>query len=254
MKLAGLVIADRGQCIDRKKCREASDRRGQRSQHPEFRAIVTILGIECVPHEAAIAGAKAKEAHLALELHGSSRHEGNSQVDAGIADGKPRREIVAAVDDQVVAFNEPCGIVGADALLDRGSLHEMVQAMHELKGEIRFGITRVPLAKERLAMKVAEIHDVRIDDRQSTHPGARKGRNDGTADPPGPNHADAGRLQFSLPGPTDLRKDNVPRVSLELGVGKVHCPVDPKPPMPRRVSLSASTSRNCALNTGPGTS
>ena len=59
---------------------------------------------------------------------------------------------------------------------------------------------------------------------------------------------DAGRLKSVLPDPADLGQDDVARVAVEFVVGQRHglTPVEPKPPAPRAVSHSSSTSSNAA--------
>ena len=102
MELACLVLSDSDDRIDRQQGREAPDCRCQRAKNTELRTIVAIVGIEGVADEAAIARARAEQSDLALELDGGSRDQRKVQRDAGIADGQPRREIVASVDDQMM--------------------------------------------------------------------------------------------------------------------------------------------------------
>lgn len=242
MKPAGLILADSSQRVDGQKCSETSHCRGERAKDPKFCAIVAILCVERVPHETAVAGAMAEQADLSLELDGGCRDQRNAQSDRGIADGQARGKIVAAINDEVVTFKEPRGILNANMLLDWSGFHEMVETVYELECKVRLGIAGVSLSKKQLAMEVAEIDDIRIDDRYSADAGACKGWNDRAADAPCADHANVGRLELALACSADLRKDNMPRVPLELGVAEVHWPVDPKPPLPRLVSLKVSTS------------
>src|SRR6185369_8233614 len=68
------------------------------------------------------------------------------------------------------------------------------------------------------------------------------------------DHGNACRFQFLLPDAADLRQHDLPRIAVEFGVGEGHCPVEPKPPAPRAVSLSSATSTKLALVTTAGTS
>ena len=83
--------------------------------------------------------------------------------------------------------------------------------------------------------------------------------------PPAPTIAIFAALSLLLPDATDLRQNDVPRVAFKLvclEVGeregrKTYFPPlskVPKPPAPRDVSLSSTTSLKCALVTGAGTS
>ena len=110
------------------------------------------------------------------------------------------------------------------------------------------------LAKERLAMEVAELDHVIVDDRDRADAGSRERRNDRAPDAARAHYRDARGLELLLPDSADLWQDNVPRVAVELVVGEPHCPVEPKPPAPRSVSLSSATSRKFAFRSGAGTS
>jgi len=138
--------------------------------------------------------------------------------------------------------------------LDWPRLYEPVQSLHKLEGKIGFGIAGITLAEERLALKVGFFDDVTVDDRQHADTSAGQGGDYGAANSPGADDGNPRFLEPSLTHPADLRQDDVPRVPLELSVRETHCPVEPKPPVPRPVSPSTSTSRNAALRTGAGTS
>ncbi len=131
--------------IDREQRGEAADGRGQRAEHAQLRAIVAILGVERIADEAAIAGPGAEQPDLPLELHRGRRDQRNAERDAGVADRQPRREIVAAVDDQVVAAEQLVGIVRVDPLLDRLRVDEMVEPLHELQRQLRLGLAGIAL-------------------------------------------------------------------------------------------------------------
>src|SRR4051794_10242139 len=103
-------------------------------------------------------------------------------------------------------------------------------------------------------MKIGHFDDIVIDDRQLPGARARQGWNDGATDAARADYCDPGGLELALPDPADLRQDDVPRVPLQLFVGEAHRPVEPKPPAPRLVSVSSTTSLKCALVTNAGTS
>src|SRR5437868_10443124 len=103
-------------------------------------------------------------------------------------------------------------------------------------------------------MKIGELNHVGIDDRQPADSRTRERRDHRAADPAGTDHRDLRRLELALAHPADLRHDDMPRVATEFFVGEPQRPVEPKPPAPRDVSPSTSTSQNAALSTGAGTS
>ena len=104
---AGDVLADADDGADRHQRREAADGRRQRAEHAQLGAGVAIVGIERVADEAAIAGLvrlpAAEQRDLALELGRRRGDQRDAERVQRVADDQPRREIVAAVDDQVMA-------------------------------------------------------------------------------------------------------------------------------------------------------
>jgi hypothetical protein len=102
VKHAGLFVSDSDYRVDRQQRREISDGSCQRPKHSKLGTIVAIVGIERVADEAAIARAASEQPDLALELDGGRGKQRDIERHAGIADGKPGSEIVAAVDDQIM--------------------------------------------------------------------------------------------------------------------------------------------------------
>jgi len=91
---------DRPDCEQRG---EVSDRAGQRAEYAELRASIAIVGVERVADEAAIARPISKQRDLTLELLGGGGDQRNAEPYRRVADRQPGREIVGAVDDEVVA-------------------------------------------------------------------------------------------------------------------------------------------------------
>src|SRR5215213_4581338 len=126
--------------------------------------------------------------------------------------------------------------------------------MNELARKLRLRVAGIALTEQRLPVQVRKLDDVIVDDGQLPDTSTRKCRNDRAADAACPDHGYPRCLELALSDSADLRQDDVPRVTIELAVRKTHRPVEPKPPAPRLVSLSVSTSRKLALSTGAGTS
>ena len=61
---------------------------------------------------------------------------------------------------------QPRRIFAVNPFLHRFCLHEAVEALDELEGEIGLGIARVALAEERLPLQVGFLDHVGVDDRQ----------------------------------------------------------------------------------------
>jgi hypothetical protein len=133
MKLACLILANSNDPIDGKQSRKAADRGGKRAEHAELRAIVAIVRIECIADEATIAGMRSEQPDLSLELDCRRRDERRAQLYAGVADRQARREIIAAVDDDIVAVEQGGRIVAVDAFLNGPGVDKAVEAADELK-------------------------------------------------------------------------------------------------------------------------
>src|SRR6476661_8765519 len=106
MHLARLVLADSADRVDREERSEAPDRSRQGPEHATLRAIVAIIAVERIADEAAVAWLGAEQPDLTLKLHGRCGNERNPKPDASVADREPSREIVAAVDDEIVVGEE----------------------------------------------------------------------------------------------------------------------------------------------------
>src|SRR3954468_17502814 len=93
---------------------------GQRADDAELRAIVAILIVEGVAHEAPIAGLvghpAAEQPDLALELRRCRRNQRNPEPMTGIRYRQSRREIVAAIQDHIVPGEQMFGVASIDAL------------------------------------------------------------------------------------------------------------------------------------------
>jgi hypothetical protein len=160
MQVPSLFLADVCQHVDGKQRSETANRRAQGSQHAQLGTIVAVVGVKGIANEASVARATPEKADLTLELNGRRREQGNPKLDASIADGQARREIIAAVDYQVVRMEELLRVFSIDACLDR--IHEdvPVQAMRELRSHLGLCVTRVALPEERLALEVREFDHV----------------------------------------------------------------------------------------------
>jgi hypothetical protein len=113
MDVAGLVAADSDDRVDREQRRESSDRCGKGAEYAQLRAIVAILSVERVADEATVAGLRAEQTDLPLELNRRGRDQRDAESDARIADGQPGREIVASVDDSPWPASRSAALLGS---------------------------------------------------------------------------------------------------------------------------------------------
>jgi len=222
MELAGLLLADCDNAVNRQQRSEAADGGGQRSEHAELSAIVAVVRVERVPNEASVARLRPEQADLSLELHGRGRQQRDAERDARIADCEPRREIVASVDDEVVSAEQIFRGTRPNPLLSRIDIDEAVETANESRCDLSLGLAAIGFRKERLAMQVGQLHRVRIDDREPAHAGTGQRRDHRASNAAGANYGDARRLELALAHAADLGKHDVPGIALKLFVGEVH--------------------------------
>jgi len=146
--------------------REIADGSGESTQHAKLGASVAIVGVESVSDEAAITGLAAEKRHLSLELLGGGGDQRNAEADRCVADRQPRREIVGAVDDQVVAVEDRVRIVGIDPVCDRADVDVGIALAGKSCGQIRFALANLVGGIDRLALKVGKFDSVVVDNGQ----------------------------------------------------------------------------------------
>ena len=201
-----------------------------------------------------------KVAELPLEAeHGGGDQDLAGGV-AGVVEGEPGLEIVAAVGDRVIAGDEVGDIVRIqprgmrdqpDFRIDRG--HRLGRAV-DLRHADPVG--RV----DDLALQVGEIHRIVVHHADRAHPRRGEIEQERRAQTAGAAHQNAGLQQLLLADAADFGQDDVPRIALELLFGHRHrtgpgdpqppVPVEPKPPVLRALSGSASTSSQAIRVTG----
>jgi hypothetical protein len=158
-------------------------------------AIVAIVGIERFADEAAIAGLggfpAAEQSDLSLKLNGGGGDQRYSQLCRRVADEQPGREIVAAVEDKIVAREQPLSVAFVQPLRDPMNGDVGVQRAGKSCRELRLRNVDLIVAKHRLALQVRPLNRAVVDDRQATDAGARKRRDHGTSNPACADHRDA---------------------------------------------------------------
>ena len=113
------------------------------------------------------------------------------------------------------------GVGVGNAVGDRGDPDMGIARGNEGGGERGLALGDVVGPVERLALEIAEVDRIAVDDRQPAHPGAGQCGNGSGANPAGTDHDDVGGLQPLLPNPADLRQDDVARIAIEFVVGEI---------------------------------
>ena len=139
-----------------------------------------------------------------------------------------------------MAREKGLGIAGVQTLLNLSRLDVRIQRTDELRCQLRLWPTHLVVAEDRLPLQVRAVDNVIVDDRQPADARAGECGDRRAADSARSDDRDVRGFQPPLADSSDLRQDDVSRVTLQLVVGEVaHRPVLPNPPLPRSVSASS---------------
>ena len=146
-------------------------------------------------------------------------------------------------------------IVGIEPERHRHGFDMGVERVQVAGGALRLHLAGIGGFEQHLALQVGQRDGVVIDDGQPAHARRREIEQARAAQPAGADNGDPRPCQRRLSAPAKFRKHQVTGVAFKLVVGKVHpcTPVEPKPPAPRCVSSSVSTTASVARVTAAGT-
>jgi hypothetical protein len=153
----------------------------------------------------------------------------------GIGNREPGREIVRAVDDGIRSGKQLFGVGRIDPNRERNRLYVGVEPGRGGRSALGLARSDPALVEQDLPLKIAEIDYVVIDQPKPPDSGRGEILNERRADPAGADHRDVGGKQGLLALASNFPQDNVPRVAIELGVGRK---VRPGRPPPRNGALS----------------
>ena len=177
--------------------------------------------------QAAIAGQTPAETRLEGRELPLEAEQGGGDQDlaggvAGVVEGEPGLEIVAAVRDRVIAGDEAGDIARVqprgmrdqpDFGIDRGD--RLGRACHLRHAD---PVGRV----DHLALQVGEVHRIVVHHADRAHPRRGEIEQQRRAQTAGADHQDAGLQQLLLADAADFGQDDVPRIALELLFGHRH--------------------------------
>ena len=171
------------------------------------------LGIEAAVARAVLGG---EHRRLAFEAEDAAVGVRHPHQHAGVVHQVARREVVGAVEDDVVALEQAHRVVGRQRLFVGLDLHVRVQRVDLVLRRRQLGAADVVGRVQQLPLQVAVVDDVEVDDADAAHARRRqihRGRRPQSA------RADAqhaARLDPALPVHADLRHDQVAAVALDL--------------------------------------
>ena len=129
-------------------------------------------------------------------------------------------EGVGAVEDDVVAVDEPSDVVGQEHLVVGHDLDVGVERLDRLAGGVDLLRAEALGRMDDLALQVARLDDVEVDDAERPNAGRGEVQGARAAEAAGADEQHLRLEQLHLPGGADLRDQEVPAVARLLGRGE----------------------------------
>ncbi len=171
-------IADAEQEFDRLGRLEQTDDTGQYAQHAGFRAAWRKRGRRRLGIEAAIARplVRLEDGQLTLEAEDAAVHDRFVGDERGIVQQVARREVIGAVDDDIVVGDDARHVAFIQTLDVGDDLDIGVQGLDAFARGLGLILTNATRIMDNLALQVALFHHVGIDDadacRRQPQPGS----------------------------------------------------------------------------------
>src|SRR5579862_274733 len=168
--------------------------------------------------EAPVAGALVgpEDARLALEPEDGAVDVGLLQEVAGVVREVPGLEVVRSVDDHVVFLEDREGVSRVEGDLVGLDVHEGVQGRKVAPGALDLGLPDPGGVVEDLALQVALVDDVEVEEPEAPDPRGGEVERRGRPEATGSDQEDAPRLDLLLTLDRHLRHDEVTRIALDL--------------------------------------
>ena len=220
---AGERLADAEDQLDRLRRLERADQAGQHAQHAALGA---------ARHEARAAAAPdtgsgstgrpwSRTPTPALEAEDAAVDVRLAEQHARVVHEIARRKVVRAVDDDVVRAEEIERVGRGERDLVRHDRDLGVDRVQPIPRRRELRAADVRRAVQDLALQVAEVDDVEVDEAERADAGGREVHRDGRAEAAGADAEHLRGLQLALPLDADLRHDQVPAVALHFVVGQL---------------------------------
>ena len=139
-----------------------------------------------------------------------------AQQDAGVVDEVARREVVRAVDDDVVVADDIEGVARVERHVVADDIDVRVDAVDGGLGGLGLGPAEVGVRMDDLTMQVRQLDDIRVDDSDRPDPGRGEVEQRGRAEATGTDDEDLGGGESLLPLAAHARDEDVPGVAGDL--------------------------------------
>ncbi len=167
-----------------------------------------------------------EDADLAVEPEDGAPDVGLSEDGGGVVDQVAGGEVVRAVEDEVVAGEQLQCVGGVEPDVVEPHVHQGVQCSNGVPGRLDLGPAHVRNPVDHLALQIAQVDGVVVDDSQGSHPRGGKVEEGRRAQAAGPDDQDLGVLEPALAQRADFGNDEVAGIPLDLFgsqcVGRFH--------------------------------
>jgi hypothetical protein len=214
--------ADPQDQLDRFGRLDGADDPRQHAKHSTFRAARHEARRRWFGIETAIAGpAPGREDRgLPVEAEDAAVCVRLAEEHARVVDEIPCREIVGAVDDDVVVAKNVERVGGRQRRLVHDHAHFRIEPGEPCRRRLHLGAPDVGRAEEDLPLKVAGVHHVEVDEPERADAGRGQVEGRGRSKPARADANHARVLQFLLTLDADFRNDQVTAVALNFIVGQ----------------------------------
>ena len=159
-------------------------------------------------------------------------HDRDAELHRRVVDEEAGREVVGAVDDDVVAVEDRQHVVGAEPDVVGDDVDVGVEQGERLLGRVDLAIADAVDVVEDLALEVRLVDDVHVDDAERADAGGREVERGRRAEPAGAEQQHLGVEQLLLALVADLGQEQVALVPVALlgrERGRAPSSRDPRP-------------------------
>ena len=152
----------------------------------------------------------------AFEPEDRTVYDRDTELDAGIVEQVPRREVVGTVDHDVIAGQDVHDVLGRQPGVVRDDVDIGVEHCQRLLGRVDLAIADPVDVVQDLTLQVRRINIVHVDDADRADPGGSQVHRRRRTEPACAEHQHLGFEQFLLSFDTDFREQDVALVAVHL--------------------------------------
>src|SRR3984957_3102970 len=165
----------------------------------------------------------AEHGDLSLEAEDRSVHVGLAEQDARIVDQIARREIVGAVDDDVVILEQFERVAAFELRFVRLNLDIWIQVREPLLRRLGFRLADIARTERNLPLQIRKVDNVEIDEPEFADSGRGEIQTERGAESACADQQHLGVLELELTFHADFGHDQVAALAENLFVGEAGC-------------------------------